>query len=72
MKCAATAPTVKQDSNKTPSTQWNLYASVCVERMPIITCEMNDLEKRYSQLINEMNIRKSLLSDHELRHLNDL
>lgn len=33
---------------------------------------MNDLENRYSSLINELNVRKSLLSDHELRHLKDL
>lgn len=62
------------ESSTTPKTpiKWNLFASVCIERMPIITCDMNDLEKRYSNLINELNIRKSLLSDHELRHLKDL
>lgn len=49
-----------------------LFAAVCVERMPVITSEMNDLEKRYSNLINEMNIRRSYLSDHELRHLKDM
>jgi hypothetical protein len=49
-----------------------LCASVCIERVPIITCDMDKLEKRYSNLINELNIRKSLLSDHELRHLKDL
>lgn len=40
--------------------------------MPIITGDMDQLEKRYSNLINELNIKKSLLSDHELRHLKDL
>jgi hypothetical protein len=49
-----------------------LFASVCIERMPIITCDMNDIEKRYSDLINQINVKKSLLSDHELRHLKDL
>lgn len=33
---------------------------------------MNDLENRYSNLINEINIRRSLLSNHELRHIKDL
>ena len=51
---------------------YKLFASVCIERMPIITCDMDKLEKRYSNLINELNVRKSLLSDHELRHLKDL
>ena len=49
-----------------------LHASVCIERMPVITCEMNDLEKRYSNLINQINVRRSLLSNHELRHKKDL
>ncbi len=51
---------------------WSLFGSVCIERMPIITCDMNDLENRYSNLINQLNVRKSLLSDHEIRHLKDL
>lgn len=49
-----------------------IFASVCIERMPVITCDMNDLEKRYLNLINEMNIRNSYLSDHELRHIKDM
>ena len=58
--------------NKSKQRIIRLYASVCVERMPVITCEMNDLEKRYSNLINQINVRKSLLSNHELRHKKDL
>lgn len=63
---------VSNQSNDSANKTVNLYASVCVERMPVITCDMNDLEKRYSNLINEINIRRSLLSNHELRHLKDL
>lgn len=58
--------------NNQKHVNWSLFGSVCIERMPIITCDMNDLENRYSNLINELNVRKSLLSDHELRHLKDL
>jgi len=60
-----------KENSKSPIA-WDLFASVCIERMPIITCDMNDLENRYSNLINELNIRNSLQSDHELRHLKDL
>ena len=59
-------------SDTKPVAPIKLYASVCVERMPVITCDMNDLENRYSNLINEINVRRSLLSNHELRHLKDL
>ena len=65
-----TTPT-KEASNPVNKAS-NLYASVCIERLPIITCDMNDLEQRYSNLINSINIRKSLLSDHEIRNLKDL
>ncbi len=71
---ATTTPIALHNENhKVPKPlSWNLFGSVCIERMPIITCDMNDLENRYSNLINQLNVRKSLLSDHELRHLKDL
>ncbi|RNA09918.1 transcription initiation factor IIA subunit 2 [Brachionus plicatilis] len=64
--------TVVSKSDSKPAAQVKLHASVCIERMPVITCDMNDLENRYSNLINEINVRRSLLSNHELRHLKDL
>lgn len=64
--------TTKEASSNPVNKASNLYASVCIERLPIITCDMNDLEQRYSNLINSINIRKSLLSDHEIRNLKDL
>lgn len=63
--------TLKKETSKL-NNAYRLHASVCIERMPIITCDMDKLEKRYSNLINELNIKKSLLSDHELRHLKDI
>jgi hypothetical protein len=50
----------------------SIFVSVCIERPPLITCQMNDLERRYSNMINEINIRRSHMSQHELRHLKDL
>lgn len=76
------AAAANEQKSKTPSNSGNtptasnlkarLFASVCIERMPVITCDANDLEKRYLNLINEMNIRNSYLSDHELRKLKDM
>lgn len=60
------------ESEKDTNLKTRLFASVCIERMPVITCDANDLEKRYLNLINELNIRNSYLSDHELRHRKDL
>lgn len=47
-------------------------SAVCLERFPVITQEMNPLEKKFSQLLQTMEHEKSHLSDHELRHLEDL
>ncbi len=60
------------DALQSKNLKIRLFTSVCVERLPIITCDMNDLEQRYSNLINEINIKKSYLSNHELRHLKDM
>ena len=49
-----------------------LFVPVCVERMPVLTCDMNEIEKRYYNYINKVNIQKSLLSNHELRKQKDM
>ena len=48
-----------------------LYAAVCIERMPVLTAEMNDIEKKYSESVNRFDFNISSLSDHELRLIKD-
>ena len=66
-----------QDTSRAPigalpaSETWDLYASVCLERKPLITQEMNPLEKKYAQFLAEYEFESSKKSDHELRHEND-
>lgn len=55
-------------SNK-PS--WDIVTSVCVERLPIVTPPLNELQKKYKEMLYNIEIEKSLKSDHELRHEND-
>ncbi len=69
---ASSTLSANDDTVKNKNLKVRLFTSVCVERLPIITCDMNELEQRYSNLINEINIRKSYLSNHELRHLKDM
>lgn len=59
-------------SSSQPTEKWQLMSAVCLERFPVITQEMNPLEKKFSQLLQTMEHEKSHLSDHELRHLEDL
>jgi hypothetical protein len=49
-----------------------IFGSVCIERMPIVSKELNELEQRYIEYINKTDLSKSVFSDHELRHQKDL
>jgi len=54
------------------SQPYHLYSGLIIERRPVITAELNDIEKRYSQLLSSLELERSHLSSHELRHKNDL
>ena len=47
-------------------------SAVCLERLPVITQPMTQLEKDYSEMMNIVEREESLLSDHTLRHLDDM
>lgn len=53
-------------------TQWDLVGAVCVERKPIITQELVPIEKKYLEFLRQVEMEKSHLSDHEVRHKKDL
>lgn len=52
--------------------KWKLMSAVCLERFPVITQEMNSIENEFGQLLSKMELEQSHLSNHELRHLEDL
>jgi len=52
--------------------RWQLMSAVCLERWPQITTPMNDIETDISALLSHIENEHSSLSDHELRHLDDL
>ena len=43
-----------------------LWVAVCIERAPLITREPTELERRYGDLCDRVEVEQSLLSDHEL------
>ncbi|XP_013187157.1 large ribosomal subunit protein mL46 [Amyelois transitella] len=55
-------------SNK-PS--WDIVTGVCVERVPVVTPPLNDIQKKYKNMIYAIEVENSLKSDHEVRHEND-
>ncbi|XP_063365180.1 large ribosomal subunit protein mL46 isoform X1 [Cydia amplana] len=53
------------------NSSWDLVTSVCVERLPVVTSPLNEIQKKYKTLLNTIEIEKSLKSDHELRRETD-
>ena len=64
-------------SSSSPSSSWSTIKSekfpqikvaLCIQRYAYLSPEMNQLEKDYTNLITQLEIENSHLSDHELRH----
>ncbi|XP_037102508.1 39S ribosomal protein L46, mitochondrial [Syngnathus acus] len=61
----------KKLAPETPRSPWTLMAAVCLQRPPVISADLNPLEQRFARLMQQMEVEKSILSEHELRLLED-
>ncbi|XP_074594244.1 mitochondrial ribosomal protein L46 [Brevipalpus obovatus] len=52
--------------------KWDIYAGLCLERRPVITPELNTLEKAMKKIFFQYENNHSLRSDHEIRKIRDL
>lgn len=50
---------------------WTLHGAVCLQRLPVISQDRNPMEEEFSELMQQMELERSLLSDHELRLMED-
>ncbi|XP_034427739.1 39S ribosomal protein L46, mitochondrial isoform X1 [Hippoglossus hippoglossus] len=66
-RAASQAATVTERA----TSPWSLMAAVCLQRLPVISAESSPLEQRFRHMMQQMELEKSLLSDHELRLLED-
>lgn len=57
-----------QQSDKVPP----IKVALCIQRYAQLSPEMNQLEKDYTDLITQLEVENSYLSDHELRHKREL
>ncbi|KAI9586874.1 39S ribosomal protein L46, mitochondrial [Glossina fuscipes] len=58
--------------NLSTAEKWNLYAGVLVERLPVVSKELNALEKEFKEYLLRVEFEKSLKSNHEVQHERDL
>lgn len=58
---------VSSDENIVIAEKWDLLSAVCLERHPVITKPMIDIEVRYEKMIRQIEFENSLLSDFELK-----
>lgn len=58
--------TSTQKRNQTTE-KWDVLSAVCLERHPIITKPMQDIEKRYQEMLRQIEFENSLMSDFEIR-----
>ncbi|XP_019722221.1 large ribosomal subunit protein mL46 [Hippocampus comes] len=56
---------------ETPRSPWTLMAAVCLQRPPVISADLSLVEQRFARLMQQMELEKSILSEHELRLLED-
>ncbi|XP_076011421.1 large ribosomal subunit protein mL46 [Genypterus blacodes] len=69
--CARRAAAQSLNVEDRAASPWTLTAAVCVQRLPVISAECSPLEEQFTRLLRQMELEKSLLSDHELRLLED-
>nr|XP_040055513.1 39S ribosomal protein L46, mitochondrial [Gasterosteus aculeatus aculeatus] len=67
--CRVTLQT--KSGTEKPSSPWTLMAAVCLQRLPVISADCSPIEQQFRQMMQRMELEKSLLSDHELRLLED-
>lgn len=56
----------------TKKLKWDIMVGICLQRKPIITKSLTNIELNYQNLLQDIEFEKSLKSDHELRHEKDL
>ncbi|CAG9865044.1 unnamed protein product [Phyllotreta striolata] len=59
---------IRKESGTVSKEKWDIFAAVCLERKPVITPKLNELEKEYEELSKTIEFERSVKSDFELRH----
>lgn len=55
-------------STAAPQEKWDLLTAVCLERKPIITQELTEIEKEFKDYLAQVELERSLRNDFEIKH----
>ena len=72
LRCSKIHQNIRFVQSSSNPAQWDLFSSVCLQRLPVIGSELNWLERRMSDYMSRVEVSRSLYSDHEMRHFEDL
>ncbi|CAG9785615.1 unnamed protein product [Diatraea saccharalis] len=50
------------------TSSWDIVTGICVERLPVVTPPLNEMQKKYKDMLYAIELENSLKSDHEIRH----
>lgn len=48
--------------------KWDLMSAVCLERKPVLSRELNEIERKFSRMLADIELENSHRSDHEVRY----
>ena len=51
--------------------KWDLLSAVCLERHPVITKSMLDIETRFHDMLQQVELENSMISDFEMQKQNN-
>ncbi|XP_041726696.2 39S ribosomal protein L46, mitochondrial [Coregonus clupeaformis] len=68
---ACRAATQTKSKTESVASPWKLYGAVCLQRLPVISQQRNPIEDQFAELMHQMELERSLLSEHEQRLLED-
>ncbi|KAL0978012.1 hypothetical protein UPYG_G00164780 [Umbra pygmaea] len=67
--CHAAVQTKGQ--TKHGASPWKLHGAVCVQRLPVLSQDRNPIEDQFAELMHQMELERSVLSEHEQKLLED-
>lgn len=63
---------VRTQAQNNTNQKWDLFSAVCLERKPVVTPALTEIEKEYKQYLKDLEFELSVKSNFELRHEADV